>query len=459
MQIIGVTGISGTGKSTVSQKICKQTLGKYINADEVAKDLSKVKEEYYEKIVEEFGKEILKENLEIDRKKLADIIFSDKIKKRKLDILTNKYVVEKIKKEVENIKDYDTIIMDVPLLFESGLNKICDKTIGVVARKDICIERIVKRDKINKEAAEARIDSQNSENFFKINCDYIISNDNDADLEKQIREILEGKNLSNKNIIHIYEKDIEYIQFRKLLEYEDKIKHLYSLKPLNFKGSIDNKEIKEKTINSYKKVCEALEIDLEKIYRPLQMHTDIVKKTEEEMPWIYKREAEEADGLITDKKNEALSLTFADCTSLYFYDPVKNIIGNIHSGWRGTYKEIARVAVRKLEKEYGVDAKNLICCIGPNIRKCCFEVDEDVKDMFYDKFKYTGKIEEIITKNKNKYSIDTILINRLILKEEGLKEENIIESGICTKCKVEKLHSYRADGEQSGRNTSIICLK
>ena len=80
--------------------------------------------------------------------------------------------------------------------------------------------------------------------------------------------------------------------------------------------------------------------------------------------------------------------------------------------------------------------------------------------MFYYKFKDTGKIDEIITKNdKNfKFNIDTVLINRIILKEEGLKDKNIIDSKICTKCKANQIHSYRALGTKSGRNTSIISL-
>ncbi len=155
-----------------------------------------------------------------------------------------------------------------------------------------------------------------------------------------------------------------------------------------------------------------------------------------------------------------LFLTYADCTCLYFYDPIKNVIGNIHSGWRGTYQEIARMAVRKLKEEYGSNPKDIICAISPHIRQCCFEVDEDVKDMFYEKFKNTGKIDSIIIKKENnKYCIDTSLINKIILKEEGVKLGNIIDSEICTKCNQEKTHSFRAEKELSGRNAGFIMIK
>ncbi len=75
-------------------------------------------------------------------------------------------------------------------------------------------------------------------------------------------------------------------------------------------------------------------------------------------------------------------------------------------------------------------------------------------------FNILGRINEIIQKSdtSDKYYIDTQLINRIILIEEGLLPENIIESEICTKCHSDKLHSFRAEGNTVGRNTSMLCL-
>lgn len=261
-----------------------------------------------------------------------------------------------------------------------------------------------------------------------------------------------GKNLSNENTLHLYKGDIEYLQFRKLIEYEEKIEHCYTLKPLDFKKGENLEE-------EYREICEVLELDTKNIYRPKQTHSSNVRKVESQ--GTHDKEFQNVDGLITDKKGRILSLTFADCICLYFYDPVKNVIGCIHSGWRGTYEEISKTAVEALKKEYNVEPKNLICVIAPSIRTCCFEVDENVKDMFYEKFKDTEKIDEIIKKSKdnNKYYIDTVLINKVILKREGLRTENIIDSKICTKCNSEKLHSYRECKENSGRNTGLIALR
>lgn len=306
---------------------------------------------------------------------------------------------------------------------------------------------------VDEEKARKRLESQYDTNFFKIHCMFCIRNENDTDLDKQINEILENKNLSNNNILHLYNGDLEYLQFRKLLEYSKYMNHCFTMKSQDFRV-IDMGKLAEE----YKKICSVLNLDYKKIYRPKQTHSSNIKTVKSEEPSILGAEFQDVDGLITKEKNKVISLTFADCTPLYFYDPVKNVICEVHSGWRGTYKKIGAVAVKKLKDEFDVNPKDLICCIGPSIRDCCFEVQEDVKNMFYEKFKYTGRTDEIIKCENSKYYIDTTLVNKIILKEEGLKEENIIDSGICTKCNSEKLHSYRVDKDLVGRNTGLIAL-
>ena len=143
---------------------------------------------YFDTIVETFGREILLENGELDRKKLASYVFEDSKKKEKLDRLTSCYVVPKIKKEAKAIGTEDVVI-DAALLFEFGLDKYCDVTIGVIASGNTCINRICKRDGTSKESAEFRIKSQNGNDFFKSNCNYIIINEDECDLEEEILSI------------------------------------------------------------------------------------------------------------------------------------------------------------------------------------------------------------------------------------------------------------------------------
>ena len=169
------------------------------------------------------------------------------------------------------------------------------------------------------------------------------------------------------------------------------------------------------------------------------------------------------DGLITNKTNLALSTTNADCILMIFFDPATRTIANIHSGWRGTLQRISIKAVEKMIKEFNCNPKDIICCICPSIRKCHFEVDKDVKEMFEKEFAdfQINKRTDIIEKQegKEKWNIDTVLINKIILENLGLKKENIIDSGICSVCNSDLIHSYRVEKQGYGLGTALISIK
>ena len=142
--IIGITGNSGTGKTSICKKILQireENEITLIDADEIVKEISVPGHEYFNKIINIFGKEIILSNGNIDRKKLANIVFSDNEKRELLNQNTYKYVVDEIKKQVKQSKN-KTVIIDAPLLIESNLNKICDIVISVIADYEIKIERI-----------------------------------------------------------------------------------------------------------------------------------------------------------------------------------------------------------------------------------------------------------------------------------------------------------------------------
>lgn len=266
--------------------------------------------------------------------------------------------------------------------------------------------------------------------------------------------------LSNGNIIHIKKDGLEYIQFRKLLEYEDILTHCFTLKPLDF-GDNGNFEAKKDIVeNNYKLICNQLNIDYKNITRPYQTHTNNVKKVSNNKG-IFLQEYTDVDGLITNKPNNILSLTFADCTPIYLFDLKKKAIGNIHSGWQGTVKQIAKKAIEKMVEIYGSNPKDIICAIGPTIRRCHFEVEDDVKEMFLGQFKDMCDIITMgeVKQGKQKYYIDTVKINKNMLMEMGVLEENILDSGICTVCNSDLIHSYRKEGKNAGRNTALIMLK
>ncbi len=277
--------------------------------------------------------------------------------------------------------------------------------------------------------------------------------------------------LSNENIIHVNKNGVQYIQFRKLLEYNDIIRHAYSLgTDVNFRTAKVNKQKisrdeYELAINSYKNLCDSIGSNYIKTVKTNQNHTDTIKiankKIKEDEPDFNLEEYKETDGLVTNKKNLILSTTNADCILLLLFDPIKKVIANVHSGWRGTLQRISTKAIEKMEKEYNCNPKDIICCICPSIRKCHFEVEKEVKDMFEEEFKNIIEKNNIITEtiSSKKWTIDTVLINQIILEEKGLKKENIIDSKLCSVCNSNLVHSYRVEKEGYGLETAIIELK
>lgn len=276
--------------------------------------------------------------------------------------------------------------------------------------------------------------------------------------------------LSNENVIHVEKEGIQYLQFRKLLKYSDIITHGYSLGiEKNFRTARANKQKlpeqeAKKAIKDYENLGKCIDIKLNKMVKPNQAHTDKIQIVEkhilENEPDFNLEVYDKTDGLITNKKDIALATTNADCILLLFFDPVNKVIANVHSGWRGTIQRISVKTVQKMVNKFNCKPENIICCICPSIRKCHFEVENDVKEIFEKEFKDL-KIEQnndIMEKQKDKekWNIDTVLINKILLEQEGLKQENIIDSGICSVCNSDLIHSYRVERQGYGLATALI---
>lgn len=176
MKVIGITGSSGSGKSTLTKILANELNAKAIYSDEIVKKMQKKGTDYYKKIVETFGEEILNENKEINRKKLAEIIFSKEKDRNKMNEITKTYVLEEIKRQIKKTKK-EIVIVDAPILIESGLNKECNVIIAVICNRKTQIKRICERDNIEEKEAIARLNSQKSNEYYKKYADYIVEND------------------------------------------------------------------------------------------------------------------------------------------------------------------------------------------------------------------------------------------------------------------------------------------
>ena len=187
--IIGLTGGIASGKSTVSKYLAEKDFKVY-DADKIAKDISE-KKLVQEEIILTFGDKILDENGNVDRKKLKEIIFEDKEKLKQLNAIIHPKVIDFYKELKEKNTD-KIIIFDVPLLFESGIDKFCDKILVVISDYEIQLDRIVERDKIDRELAAKIIKSQLSNEERIKKADVVIENNSSLeDLFEKVERFCE----------------------------------------------------------------------------------------------------------------------------------------------------------------------------------------------------------------------------------------------------------------------------
>mgnify|MGYP000482648947 FL=1 len=172
--IVGLTGGIASGKSTVSNYF-REFGAEVLDADVVAKELSE-KEENVAKIIEIFGNEILDENGNISRKKMRERAFLEKDKLKQLNELLHPQVIEVFKNKKENSKEDEIVIFDIPLLFEAGMENLCDTVIVVYISKRVQLERMMKRDRHGIDLAERIIESQMSMSDKIDKADIIINN-------------------------------------------------------------------------------------------------------------------------------------------------------------------------------------------------------------------------------------------------------------------------------------------
>lgn len=198
--VIGITGSSGAGKSTICDMLKKYYKVKIINADKIAKKLSRKGTSYIIDIIEKFGKDIVDEEGELRRKRLAEIIYTNPEKRKELNNCTFKYIRKEIERQVNKEKESGTtVIIDAPLLFECELDKLCDKVIGIISKRELQLERIVARDNVDYENAEKRLNAQESNEFYKEKCDEIIENNNDIfKIGNLVKEIASKYNIITK---------------------------------------------------------------------------------------------------------------------------------------------------------------------------------------------------------------------------------------------------------------------
>ncbi len=215
--------------------------------------------------------------------------------------------------------------------------------------------------------------------------------------------------------------------------------------------------IDTKGINNNKQIiANYLNISPKNLISPVQTHSaniDIAIETRHDYP--------DCDALILTEKNLGIFLNFADCTPIILYDKKQNIGAIAHAGWRGTAQKIAPLTVKKMIKDFGSTASDIVTVIGPAIGFCCYNVGEEV----YEKLSKTvSNFEGLYKINHNSLSsemkqvfVDLKNINKRQLEEIGIKEIDVCP--YCTVHDNDKFFSYRNENATTKRHSAILKLR
>lgn len=268
----------------------------------------------------------------------------------------------------------------------------------------------------------------------------------------------------NSEIVHKKVGNIQFLQFKALLQYSKDINHCFTLKyggiskdmysslnlGLNVSDNIDN--VKKNYIN----VCNTLNFEYSNLFRGVQTHSDKVVFVDKTNCGTVSKDIEvECDGSITNIPKIPLVTNSADCMTVLIYDSLNRYIASIHSGWQGVANRIVVKAIDILVSKYGSKKENIIVCVAPSICKNCFEVMDDVKQIFENSFSYSNIV---FKKDDTHYLIDLEQILKYELLGVGVLEKNIHFSGICNKCNSNDFYSFRKD-RITGRMGCFIELK
>ena len=186
--VLGLTGGSGCGKS-LAANFLKSNGAEIIDADKIARQILEPNEPALKKIADSFS-DILLPDGSLNRKKLGNIVFSNKESLHRLNTITHTYIIDEIKHAVASSQNH-FIVIDAPLLLECGLNTLCTACACILADKDVRKSRIMTRDNLTEEEAEARISSQKDDEYYKSRCQFIIENNSDpASLEQSLTLML-----------------------------------------------------------------------------------------------------------------------------------------------------------------------------------------------------------------------------------------------------------------------------
>ena len=226
--------------------------------------------------------------------------------------------------------------------------------------------------------------------------------------------------------------------------------------------SFDRGDDPEAVRENFRRIGEAIGVQVEDMVMSKQTHTTNVRVVTEEdrgKGIVRDRDYTDVDGLITNVRGICLVTSYADCVPLYFVDPVRKAIGLSHSGWRGTVGKIGKKTVELMTESFGSDPADILACVGPSICSDCYEVSQDVIDKVKEVFDEALWESLFYEKGNGKYQLDLWKTNEEVFQEAGILPEHIAVTNVCTRCNSRILYSHRVQGDKRGNLCAFLALK
>ena len=274
---------------------------------------------------------------------------------------------------------------------------------------------------------------------------------NTIDLPNKINNTL----ISNDFIMQDY-AGVKYLQSALLLDYKSDFSHAFSTrlggfsqKPYDsFNLGFHEDFLIDDANQNRSQILTILNLDNNNLSTARQRHTDNIAIVS--APQIF----DQTDSIIITKPNLPALMTFADCVPILVYDYKLKYLAVIHSGWRGTAKNILAKTIKKLIN-LGSESKHIIVSIGPAIDQCCFETGRDAFDQISQNCDYLDSSQYAFAKN-DKFMINLKILNLYQALIFSVAQVNITH--FCTSCHSDLFYSHRKFKGQTGRHALIAGL-
>lgn len=218
-------------------------------------------------------------------------------------------------------------------------------------------------------------------------------------------------------------------------------------------------------IENRRRFLSAVGLDFDRLVTAQQTHSDrvavVTASDAGRGSRVYAEGFDNTDALVTNVPGLPLMVFVADCTPVLLFDPVKQAVGAVHAGWRGSCDSIAARAVEAMTEAFGSRPEDILASIGPSINGADYEVGSELAEIFTARFgeDVTRERGFVLREGFGKEHLDLWAVNQYVLEQVGVPKENICNANVSTDSNHELFFSFRHDNGETGRLGAVIALK